>query len=217
MNLEKARFNMIEQQVRPWDVLDQNVLNLLTTVKREEYVPAALRRLAFADAEIPLGHGAVMLAPKIEAHAVQALQPKKHEKVLEIGTGTGYMAALLAAHAAEVLSVEIVPALAETARNNLRNNGVDNVTVEVADGREGAAAAAPFDVIMVSGSVAEVPAALKAQLKVGGRMFVVVGQEPVMCAQLITRVSEDNYSCTTLFETVIAPLTGAAPSTLFSF
>lgn len=217
MNLEKARFNMIEQQVRPWEVLDQNVLDLLSVVRREDYVPAHLSRLAFADVEIPLGHGAVMLAPKIEAHALQALQVKKHEKVLEVGAGSGHMAALLASHAASVVSVDIVPELAEMARANLRKSGVDNVTVEVADGREGFAAQAPFDVIMASASVAEVPAALKTQLKIGGRMFVIVGKEPVMSAQLITRVAEESYSCTTLFETVTAPLTGAAPAQKFVF
>lgn len=217
MNLEKARFNMIEQQVRPWDVLDQNVLDLLSVVRREDYAPAHLSRLAFADAEIPLGHGAVMLAPKIEAHAVQALQVKKHERVLEVGAGSGYMAALLAAHAEEVVSLEIMPALVEMARSNLRKAGVVNVRVEEADGREGYAAQAPYDVIMVSASVAEVPAALKAQLKVGGRMFVIVGKEPVMSAQLITRVAEDSYSSITLFETVTAPLTGAVPAQKFVF
>lgn len=217
MNTEQARFNMIEQQIRPWDVPDQNVLDLLSIVRREEYVPAKYSQLAFSDAEIPLGHGAVMLAPKIEAHALQALQIKKHEKVLEIGAGSGYMAALLAAHAAEVVTVEIEPALADIARANLQKNGVGNVTVHVGDGRQGLAAQAPYDVIMVSASVPAVDPVLKSQLKMGGRMFVIVGKEPVMRAQVITRTAEDSFRVETLFETVTAPLTGGSADQKFVF
>ncbi len=217
MNFEQARFNMIEQQIRPWEVLDQNVLDLLFAVRREDFVPAALQRLAFADAEIPLGHGAVMLAPKIEAHALQAVQVKKHESVLEIGTGSGYMAALLAAHAKHVTTLEVVPALADTARTNLKRSGIDNVTVETADGANGLAAQAPYDVIVISASVATVPQELLAQLKVGGRLFAIVGEEPVMEARLITRESEEGFRTLPLFETVTAPLTSLAPAQKFTF
>ena len=217
MNFEQARFNMIEQQIRPWEVLDQNVLDLLFAVRREDFVPAALQRLAFADAEIPLGHGAVMLAPKIEAHALQAVQVKKHESVLEIGTGSGYMAALLAAHAKHVTTLEIVPALADTARANLKRSGIDNVTVETADGANGFAAQAPYDVIVISASVSAVPQELLAQLKFGGRLFAIVGEEPVMEARLITRESEDGFRTLPLFETVTAPLTSLAPAQKFTF
>lgn len=217
MNFEQARFNMIEQQIRPWDVLDQNVLDLLFSVRREEFVPAARQSLAFADAEIPLGHGAVMLAPKIEAHAVQAVQVKKHESVLEIGAGSGYMAALLAAHAAHVTTLEIVPELADVARANLKRAQVDNVTVETANGAAGLPAKAPFDVIVISASVPAVPKELLAQLKVGGRLFAIVGEEPVMEAQLITREGESAFSTKQLFETVTAPLTELAPAQKFTF
>jgi protein-L-isoaspartate(D-aspartate) O-methyltransferase len=217
MNFEQARFNMIEQQIRPWDVLDQSVLDLLFSVRREEFVPAAMQRLAFADAEIPLGHGAVMLAPKIEAHAVQAVQVKKHESVLEIGAGSGYMAALLAAHAAHVTTLEIVPELADMARANLKRAQVDNVTVETANGAGGLPAKAPFDVIVVSASVPAVPQEMLAQLKVGGRLFAIVGEEPVMEARLITRESESAFRTEVLFETVTAPLTALAPVQKFTF
>lgn len=217
MNFEQARFNMVEQQIRPWDVLDQNVLDLLFVVRREDFVPAALQRLAFADAEIPLGHGAVMLAPKIEARALQAVQIKKHERVLEIGSGSGYMAALLAAHAAHVTTLEIVPELADTARANLKRAQIDNVTVETAGGAGGWPTKAPFDVIVVSASIPEVPQELLAQLKVGGRLFAIVGQEPVMEAQLVTRDSEAAFSTQSLFETVTAPLVELAPTQKFTF
>lgn len=200
MNLEQARFNMIEQQIRPWDIVDSKVLDLLFIVKREAFVPVAYQDLAFADTELPLGHDAVMLAPKIEAHALQALAMKPHEKVLEVGTGSGYMAALLGAHADHVWSMEIVPELAAVARENLRLYGVSNVTVETGDGLQGMPAQAPFDVIMISGAVSVVPPELLAQLKVGGRLFAIVGEAPAMQAQLITRVNDSSYSTVTQFE-----------------
>jgi protein-L-isoaspartate(D-aspartate) O-methyltransferase len=200
MNLEQARFNMIEQQIRPWDIVDSKVLDLLFIVKREAFVPVAYQDLAFADTELPLGHDAVMLAPKIEAHALQALAMKPHEKVLEVGTGSGYMAALLGAHADHVWSLEIVPELAAVARENLRLYGVSNVTVETGDGLQGMPAQAPFDVIMISGAVSVVPPELLAQLKVGGRLFAIVGEAPAMQAQLITRVNDSSYSTVTQFE-----------------
>ncbi|TRZ64722.1 MAG: protein-L-isoaspartate O-methyltransferase [Rhodocyclaceae bacterium] len=217
MNLEQARFNMIEQQIRPWEVIDQGVLDLLFVVKREEFVPQAYRLLAFADIEIPLGHDACMLAPKIEAHALQALRVNKTDKVLEVGSGSGYMAALLAAHAAQVWSVDIVPELTETARANLKRQDIGNVTLETGDAVLGWPAHAPYDVIMVSGSLPVVPAELLAQLKVGGRMFAVVGELPAMQAQLIVRTGEDAYSSVSLFETVVPGLANAPQPARFTF
>jgi protein-L-isoaspartate(D-aspartate) O-methyltransferase len=217
MNLEQARFNMVEQQIRTWEVLDQDVLDLLLIIKREEFVPAAWRKLAFADVEIPLGHNATMFSPKIEAHALQGLQLKRHEKVLEIGAGSGHMAALLAAHAAHVWSMELVPELAAMARENLARHGVSNVTVETGDGLAGLTAHAPYDAIMVSGALASVPQVLLDQLKVGGRLFAIVGEAPVMTAQVITRAAEDGYRTVNLFETQAEPLANAPASAKFSF
>ena len=217
MNLEQARFNMVEQQIRTWEVLDQGVLDLLLVVKREEFVPAAWRNLAFADVEIPLGHGATMFEPKIEAHALQALQLKPHQKVLEIGSGSGYMAALLAAHAAHVWSMELVPELAALARDNLARHGVSNVTVETGDGLAGLPAHAPYDAIMVSGALASVPQALLEQLKVGGRLFAIVGEAPVMTAQVITRAADDGWRTVNLFETMAEPLANAPVVDKFTF
>lgn len=217
MNLEQARFNMIEQQIRPWEVIDQGVLDLLFVVKREEFVPQAYRLLAFADIEVPLGHGATMLPPKIEAHALQALRVGKTDKVLEIGSGSGYMAALLAAHAAQVWSVDIVPALTDMARENLKRQGISNVTLETGDAANGWSAHAPYDVIMVSGSLPAIPPELAAQLKIGGRMFAIVGELPAMHAQLIVRTGEDAYTTKALFETVAPPLANAPQPARFVF
>ncbi|MBL8487033.1 MAG: protein-L-isoaspartate O-methyltransferase [Rhodocyclaceae bacterium] len=217
MNLEKARFNMVEQQIRPWEVLDPDVLDLLFVVKREEFVPLALRSLAFSDCEIPLGHGGAMLAPKIEAHALQAVQARKHEKVLEVGTGSGYMAALLAAHADRVWTVEISPELAEMARANLKRQGIENVVVETGNGATGWPAHAPYDIIVVSAAVPAVPQELLAQLKVGGRLFAIVGEAPAMTARLITRTGEAAFSDVGLFETSTAPLAEMPAKPRFAF
>lgn len=211
MNFDQARFNMIAQQIRPWNLADAKVLELLLVVRREQFVPPAWRNLAFADIEVPLGHGAAMMSPKIEAHALQALQLKKHENVLEIGTGSGHMAALLAAHAAHVWSVEIVPELAAAATANLQRQGVANATVATGDGMAGLPAHAPYDVVMISGGLPSVPPALLAQIKVGGRLFAVVGTMPAMTAQLIVREAEDVYRSVGLFETQAQLLQNAAP------
>lgn len=217
MNIEQARFNMIEQQIRPWDVLDPKVLTLLAKVKREDFVPATYRDLAFADLEIPLGEGQVMLPPRVEARLLQELGIKKTDRVLEIGTGSGYMAALLAASAEHVTTLEIRPSLAAVARENLQRSGVDNVTVEVANGLSGWSQRAPFDAILVSGALPEVPAALLKQLRVGGRLAVIVGEAPVMEAQLITCTAEGVFNTINVFETVMPSLDGASPSAGFSF
>lgn len=217
MNVEQARFNMVEQQIRTWEVLDQDVLDLLFVVKREDFVPAAHRALAFADVEIPIGHGQVMLSPKVEARILQEVQVRKSDRVLEIGTGTGYMAALLAARADHVYTVEIVPELAATARDNLKAAGVLNVTVEQGDAARGWPAHAPYDVIVVSGSMPVLPDTLLRQLKVGGRLFAFVGEPPAMEGQLITCVGEGEYQKANLFETVVAPLTNAPQPERFVF
>jgi protein-L-isoaspartate(D-aspartate) O-methyltransferase len=217
MNIEQARFNMIEQQIRPWEVLDPQVLDLLFVVKREDFTPPAYRNLAFADMEIPLGSGQVMLAPKIEAKMLQELSLQKTDNVLEIGTGSGYMAALLAARAEHVVTVEIRPELAALAKANLERDGFTNVSVEVGNGAEGWAQRRPYDAIVVSGSLPAVPAALLKQLRVGGRLAVVVGEAPVMEAQLITCTADGVYNTVNLFETVIPALDGTGTKASFTF
>jgi protein-L-isoaspartate(D-aspartate) O-methyltransferase len=194
MNLEQARFNMIEQQIRPWDVLDGSVLELLSVVKREAFVPAAFKDLAFADLEIPLGHGQCMLPPRMEARMLQDLAVQKHENVLEIGAGSGYMAALLAHRAQRVVSLELNAELAATARSNLRSAGVQNAEVRHADGAAKVAAEGNFDVIVLSGSVAEIPHALLDLLTVGGRLGALVGDDPIMRATFVTRNSATDFT-----------------------
>ena len=217
MNFEQARFNMIEQQIRPWEVLDQGVLTLLAIVKREDFVPAAHRELAFVDTEVPLPAGQAMLAPKVEARLLQALGVARHERVLEVGAGSGYMAALLAHKAQQVLSLEIRPALASMAAANLRHAGIANASVREADGSMGQADEAPFDVILLSGSLASVPQPLLDQLKIGGRLAAIIGQEPVMRAMLITRVSASQFKREVLFDTVAPRLSGFAEPPAFRF
>jgi protein-L-isoaspartate(D-aspartate) O-methyltransferase len=224
MNIELARFNMIEQQIRPWEVLDQGVLTLLSTVRREDFVPAAHRDLAFVDMQVPLiagqPHGPCMLEPKVQARLLQELQVQRHEKVLEIGTGSGYMAALLAHRALQVTTLECDPALARTARANLQRAGVVNaqvVEVTAAQGAVGRPGDAPFDVILLSGSVAEVPRALLQQLRVGGRLAAIVGHEPVMTARLYTRAGDDGWTEAELFDTVAPRLAGFDERPRFSF
>ena len=217
MDVEKARFNMVEQQIRPWEVLDDDVQELLYAVKREEFVPSGLCALAFADTDIPVGHGAVLPAPKLAARALQVLKVDKSDKVLEIGAGSGYMAALLAAHGERVWTVEIVPELVKLARDNLARSHITNVTVEQGNGACGWPGHAPYNVIMVSASLPSLPKELLAQLKVGGRLFAVVGEAPAMSAQLVTRVAEDSYSVDKLFETELAPMQEVAARSRFVF
>lgn len=217
MDIEKARFNMIEQQIRPWDVLDQEILDLLAVVKREQFVPPEHAALAFVDMEIPLPGGQRMLPPRVEARILQDLSVRKHENVLEIGTGSGYMAALLAQRARHVLSVEIRPELVTMARLNLARAGVGNVEVVEGNAAAGWDAAAPYDVICISGSLPVLPKSILAQLKVGGRLAAFVGTLPVMEARLVTRVSETEYQVTNLFETAVQPLDGAEQPSRFQF
>lgn len=217
MNFEQARFNMVEQQIRTCQVLSEDALDLLYIVKREDFVPPAYRALALAQTEIPLGHGASMLMPQHEAYALHHLHVRQSEKVLEIGTGSGYMAALLAVHAAHVWSVEIEPALAEMARDNLQRQGANNVSVVTGNGAGGWIAQAPYDVIMVSGALPVLPQALLAQLKIGGRLFAFVGAAPVMEAVFVTRTGESTYESKALFETQVPALRDAPQPARFSF
>src|SRR5476649_2825657 len=198
MNIEQARFNMIEQQIRPWDVLDTSVLDLLMVAKRENFVPVAHKVLAFADTEIPLPGGQVMLNPKVEARLLQDVNVKKHESVLEIGVGSGYLAALLAHKGRHVTAVEVSAELKALAEQNLADNGVT-------------------DVIVVTGSLPELPPALLQQLKVGGRLAAIIGQSPAMKAQLITRTGEAGYDTRTLFETDVKALSSATQPSQFKF
>jgi protein-L-isoaspartate(D-aspartate) O-methyltransferase len=225
MSPEQARFNMIEQQIRPWNVLDPEILKLLEAVRREDFVPAALRSLAFTDMELPLVAdaeqaarlGQVMLAPRVEARLLQDLRVQKHEKVLEVGTGSGYMAALLAARAQRVISLELDAALVDQARANLRQAGIANVEVRQADGSRDVSVDGPFDVIVLSGSVAEVPAALLSQLKPGGRLAAIVGEEPVMRATLVTRTGEGRFDTQQPWDTVAPRLQHFAEPSRFAF
>ena len=217
MSTEQARFNMIEQQIRPWDVLDQGVLSLLAVIRREDFVPPEHRAMAFFDTEVPLGHGQFMLAPKVEARLLQELEVQRHERVLEIGAGSGYMAALLAHKARQVVTLEIDPVLARMASENLRRAAVSNVSVVEADGSKALPSAGPFDVIVLSGSVARVPESLLGELAVGGRLVAVVGQEPVMRATLFTCVAKGEYRQTVLFDTVAPRLQGFGEPTRFAF
>jgi protein-L-isoaspartate(D-aspartate) O-methyltransferase len=217
MNLEQARANMVEQQIRPWEVLDPAVLELLYAVPREAFVPEPLRNLAFADLELPIGEGERMMAPKVEARILQALALRKTERVLEVGTGSGYLTALLARSAAQVHSLEIRPALAAVGRANLERHGIDNVTLEVGDGARGDAKRAPYDAIVLTGSTPVLPASLREQLAPGGRLFAVVGEAPVMAARLVTCTAPGAYATLDMFDTVLAPLANAERASRFRF
>ena len=206
MNIEKARFNMVEQQIRPWEVLDQDVLDLLYVIRREEFVSPAYRALAFSDLEIPLGDGERMWAPKIEARVLQELAVRKGDKVLEVGTGSGYFAALLAHRGQLVHSVEINPRLAAFGAANIKAQAIENVAIEEGDAAQGWAKHAPYDVIVLTGSVPVLPQTMLEQLKPGGRLFAIVGDPPVMEARLVTCVAAGTYRSTDLFETNFPPL-----------
>ncbi|MFL6580820.1 MAG: protein-L-isoaspartate O-methyltransferase family protein [Burkholderiales bacterium] len=206
MNLEQARINMVESQIRTWEVLDQTVLDLLLTVRREEFVPDKYRELAFADLEIPLGHGEVMLAPKMEARMAQELVIKKSDKILEIGTGSGYVTALLAKLGGQVISVERIREFSQSATRKLAGHAVQNVQLHVGDGAEGWPAQGPYDAILLTGSVPLLPESFRQQLAIGGRLLAVIGEPPVMTAHLITRVSTHAFNSIGLFETSIQPL-----------
>ena len=209
MNFERARFNMVEQQVRPWEVLDRAVLDLMERAPREEFAPDGYRRLAYADTAVPIGHGEVMLPPKVEGRLLQALRIGPEDRVLEIGSGSGFLTWLLAQCAAHVTGIELRPALAERARANLTAHCAGNATVESGDGRRGWDRDAPYDAIAVGGSVPEREPAFEEQLAVGGRLFVVIGTGPAMEAMLVQRTGEREWIRESMFETVLPPLVGA--------
>ena len=217
MNLEQARNNMVEQQIRTWEVLDQEVLDLLYIVPREEFAPQAHRALAFSDLEIPIGEGEHMWTPKMEARVLQELSPKKHDNVLEVGTGSGYLTALLAHRGGHVHSVEVKPKLAELGRKNLSRHGVDNVTLHLGDASRGWPRQAPYDVIVLTGSTPVLPRALLESLAPGGRVFAVIGEAPVMTAKIITCTAPGALRTVELFETVLAPLVNAEQPPRFTF
>jgi len=217
MNVEQARFNMIEQQIRPWDVLDPSILELLSAVRREDFVPAAHQGKAFMDIEIPLGHGRALLAPRVEARMVQDLQLNKREQVLQIGAATGFVTALIGHKARRVIGLEANAELASAARANLRKAGVNNAEIVQADGVAGFTGQAPYDAILLCGSVASVPQALLDQVKVGGRLMAIVGSEPVMQATLYTRLPDGRFSSQAMFDTVAPRLPGFAEPSQFQF
>ena len=217
MNVEQARANMVEQQIRPWEVLDQDVLDLLYVVPREEFVPAKHRSLAFSDLQIPLDATERMWEPKLEARVLQELEVHKTDRVLEVGTGSGYLAALLAHRASQVHSVEINDQLAQMGRRNLERHGTDNVKLYIGDGAHGWSQQAPYDVIVLTGSTPILPRALLDELSVGGRLFAVVGEAPAMTARIYTCTAPGAYAHTDLFETVIAPLANAEQPPRFRF
>jgi protein-L-isoaspartate(D-aspartate) O-methyltransferase len=222
MDIERARFNMIEQQIRPWSVLDQDILDTFALVRREEFVPPAYRAMAFTDMEVPLtvggrATGESMLAPKVEARILQELAVRKHESVLEIGAGSGHMAALLAQRARHVDSLEIDGDLARFAAANLARTGIANVAVRQADGSDAGANLPSCDVIVLSGSVPAVPDFLLARLNAGGRLVAIVGYLPVMQARIFTRAPAGGFNSVVLFETVARPLRGFAAHSSFRF
>jgi protein-L-isoaspartate(D-aspartate) O-methyltransferase len=215
--LEQARFNMVEQQIRPWQVLDPAVLHTLQHIARELFVPAAYQALAYTDTEIPLGHGQAMVAPRIDARLMHDVALKPTDKVLEIGTGSGYLTALLADRSHLVVSLEINPELHAKARTNLQGAGISNVDLRMADGSAGASDAGPFDAIVLGGSVYEVSQALLDQLKVGGRLIAIVGEEPVMQATLYTRTSASAWDNKALWDTTAPRLLGFKQPSRFTF
>lgn len=217
MNLEQARTNMVEQQIRTWEVLDQDVLDLLYLVPREEFVPERHRALAFTDMEIPIGEGQRMWQPKMEARVLQELAIRKTDRVLEVGTGSGYLTALMSHRGAHVFSVEIKPALAAFGRANLERHGADDVTLEIGDAARGWPSHAPYDVIVLTGSTPLLPRNLVEQLAPGGRLFAVVGEPPAMAARLVVATVASAWHSTDLFETVIAPLVNAEHAPRFRF
>lgn len=214
--MELARFNMVEQQIRPWDVLDANVLDLLRKVKREHFVPVDKQSMAFMDVEIPLGHGVKMWFPKVEARALQALKLKSSDRVLEVGTGSGYLAALISRMAQHVTSVELVQELSARAARTLAAHHYDNVTLEIGDASKGWGNE-KYDAIVLTGSVPLPPESFYQMLNTGGRLFAIVGDAPAMHATLVTCVAPGVFETTTLFETSVAPLINAPQPQRFAF
>lgn len=216
MNFEQARLNMIEQQIRPWEVLDQRVLDTLASVPREAFVPERYRKLAFVDVRIPLGHGQVMMPPNVEGRLLQALAIKPEDRILEVGTGSGYLCACLARLGASVVSVDLFPDFTETAGRHLHANGIHNVRLETGNAARDWGDQL-LDAIALTGSLAQLPASWRERLAVHGRLFAVIGQDPIMEATLVTRLSEREWLTEGLFETAIPPLIDAAKPVEFEF
>ncbi len=221
MDFEKARFLMVEQQIRTWEVLDQDVLDLLFAVKREDFVPVAYRSLAFVDMEIPLDHQQTMMTPKLEARILQEVAPKSDERVLEIGSGSGYLTALLAKQAESVTSIDIFQDFSLAAAAKLKRIGVTNVHLKTGDAAESAvnilASHETFDVIVLTGSVPMLPKAYLDMLNLNGRLFAVVGDAPAMKATLFTKTGEPAFTTDDLFETVLMQLVNAKQPSRFEF
>ena len=216
MNFEQARFNMIEQQIRPWEVLDERVLDLFMAIHREDFVPPTSRQLAFSDICLPIGHGETMMSPKVEGRLLQSLQIHPTDRILEIGTGSGYLTALLARSGSQVVSVDIHADFTRAAGARLENAGFRNVRLETGDAVSGWGDD-QYDAIAVTGSLPELQGRFQRQLRPGGRLFVILGTEPIMEACLITRRGDKAWSTESLFETSIAPLIGAEPGPRFVF
>ena len=217
MNFDQARFNMVEQQIRPWEVLDSRVLSLLETIHREDFVPVRYRKLAFADIAVPLECGQFMMPPKIEARMLQALDLKEDETVLEIGTGSGFVTACLAALAKRVVSVELFEELHQHALLELQDKGVSNVELFVGDVMDNWQPEQAHDVVVVTGSVPQVPEQFKGWVNPGGRMFVVTGESPAMEARLLTRLDVTEWAEESLFETDLPRLSNAELPPEFEF
>ncbi len=217
MNFEQARYNMVEQQVRPWDVLDQRVLDLMQALPRDEFVPEAYRNLAYADIEIPLAGGQTMLAPKLEGRIVQALRLTSGDTVLEVGTGSGYLTALLAKLSAQVISIDINESFTQQANQKLAQHHIENVTLHTGNAAQGWEQSAPYDAIALTGSLLELPDSLKKQLKIGGRLFVVIGEDTIMEARLITRIAQQQWHTESLFDTCLPMLQHASITQRFVF
>jgi protein-L-isoaspartate(D-aspartate) O-methyltransferase len=217
INTEQARYNMIEQQIRPWEVLDQRVLDVLSTVRREAFVPDRYRRLAFTDVGIPLGHDQVMMNPNVEGRMLQALAVRTDDKILEIGTGSGYISACLAQLGQHLVSIDIQPDFIERAQQTLARKSISNVRLESGDAMQDWPTPENFDVIAVTGALPQVPDAWYQRLNLGGRLFAIVGKPPIMEALLITRTEEQAWITESLFETELAYLLNSASDPLFEF
>jgi len=209
LNLARARYNMVEQQIRPWEVLEDRVLDVLEQLPREAYVPSTYRNLAYADLQLPIGHGEVMLEPKVEARMLQALDPRPDESALEIGTGTGYLAACLSRLAGDVFTIDRLDGFRQSAEQQLASQGIDNVRCETGDAAHGWDDGCQYDVIAVTGSLPEFHQGFHRSLTVGGRLFMIVGTEPIMEGLLINRVGSDQWATESLFDTSVPPLVGA--------
>lgn len=216
MNFEQARFNMIEQQIRPWDVLDQRVLDLLAVVPREDFVPPQYRNLALVDMNLPLGHGQAMMSPKLEARVLQALDIQPSETVLEVGTGSGYLTALLAKLAKQVYSIEIIPEFIKSAQVKLADHGIANISLEEGDAAHGWSLDAPYDVTVITGSLCLLSDTFKQSMNIGGRLFAIIGDSPSMEATLITRIGVYEWAEECLFETDLPALQNASQPNRFT-